>query len=343
MTRYTDFARKRTYVEAGLNYREDRSGEEPEQEQEGSSDAHDIPQHAREAESSEPSKKKRKKGSSKHRKGKSDDAQPVTEHEGSQPPPPTNDTEPSDGDQSENVVAENAVDDDGKRKRSRGAIRAERRRIRDAQTRKEDSERRRVKRKDQRTVDTICFACREKGHAARECTKALKPTEEGGEAKRKNVAKSAVGICYRCGSRAHNLSKCQEPVDPQEPLPYASCFVCSGKGHLASTCPQNQSKGVYPDGGCCKLCGEITHLAKDCGIRKKVEVAASSVLGTGSGAGADEDDFHALKRRSAGIDKSEKTEERVRRQAKVMVGAHSGVVKSFATKATVSTTKVVTF
>lgn len=211
MTRYTDFARKRTYVEAGLNYREDRSGEEPEKEQEGSSDAHDIPQHAREAESSEPSKKK---GSSKHRKGKSDDAQPVTEHEGSQPPPPTNDTEPSDGDQSENVVAENAVDDDGKRKRSRGAIRAERRRIRgsllpkpprllnassflDAQTRKEDSERRRVKRKDQRTVDTICFACREKGHAARECTKALKPTEEGGEAKRKNVAKSAVGICYR--------------------------------------------------------------------------------------------------------------------------------------------------
>lgn len=74
-----------------------------------------------------------------------------------------------------------------------------------------------------------------------------------------------------------------------------------------------------------------------------VEVAASAVLGTGAGAGADEDDFHALKRRTVGVDKAEKTEERVKRQAKVTVGAHSGVVKSFATKVTAPAKKVVTF
>ena len=121
------------------------------------------------------------------------------------------------------------------------------------------------------------------------------------------------------------------------------------------------SKGVYPNGGCCKLCGEITHLAKDCGLRKKgdvplnlriplslkwvivVDVTASAVLGTGTGAGADEDDFHALKRRTIDVDKSEKTEQRAKWQAKVMVGAHSGVVKSFASKASAPARKVVTF
>jgi zinc finger CCHC domain-containing protein 9 len=51
-------------------------------------------------------------------------------------------------------------------------------------------------------------------------------------------------------------------------LPFASCFVCSGRGHLASSCPQNGGKGVYPNGGSCKLCGETTHLAKDCALRK---------------------------------------------------------------------------
>ena len=68
----------------------------------------------------------------------------------------------------------------------------------DAQARREASERRRVKRKDQRTLDTVCFACREKGHAAKDCTKALKSLEGDGATKtKKNVAKSAVGICYR--------------------------------------------------------------------------------------------------------------------------------------------------
>jgi zinc finger CCHC domain-containing protein 9 len=145
------------------------------------------------------------------------------------------------------------------------------------------SEDRRQRRIADRNSDKICFACRAKGHAAKDCPSAVQ-VEEG---------KSVVGICYRyrrypslvqnlldvltifqkpsprCGSNKHTLKRCKKQADPSNPMPFASCFVCSGTGHLASTCPQNAAKGVYPNGGSCKLCGETTHLAKDCGLRKQ--------------------------------------------------------------------------
>jgi zinc finger CCHC domain-containing protein 9 len=127
-----------------------------------------------------------------------------------------------------------------------------------------------------------CFACRESGHAAADCPKAQNASASD--------AGVVTGICYRyasahvcrigtlalqgclarCGSTRHTLSKCKKPVDPQHPLPFASCFVCSGQGHLASTCPSNEAKGIYPNGGCCKLCGETSHLARNCPVRKDI-------------------------------------------------------------------------
>ncbi|EIM83033.1 uncharacterized protein STEHIDRAFT_63740, partial [Stereum hirsutum FP-91666 SS1] len=129
------------------------------------------------------------------------------------------------------------------------------------------SEKRRLKRIAERHANTICFVCRENGHAAVMCpNKAKTDSEEAAVGAKKG--QDIVGICYRCGSKKHTLSRCRKTENPAKPMPFASCFVCSGKGHLASSCPENKIKGVYPNGGCCKLCGQTDHLAKNCGLRK---------------------------------------------------------------------------
>ncbi|KAF8444855.1 hypothetical protein L210DRAFT_3531192 [Boletus edulis BED1] len=188
------------------------------------------------------------------------------------------------------------------------------------------TEQRRLKRISDRLVDTVCFVCREKGHAAKTCPKA---GGEGGEGR--NNANTVVGLCYRCGSTKHTLARCKKPEDPFNPFPFASCFVCSGKGHLASACPQNKEKGIYPNGGSCKLCGEKMHLAKNCELRKKdmAGTTATTVFGTGGGGGADEDDFHAFKRKNTEISKEEKKEDQRRKRLDVKAGSHTGLVKAF--------------
>jgi zinc finger CCHC domain-containing protein 9 len=66
-------------------------------------------------------------------------------------------------------------------------------------------------------------------------------------------------------------------------------------------------------------------------------------LGTGRGAGADEDDFHTIRRKNAEMDRDELGEERVRKEAKVRAGALTGVVKAFGKAPVVKPKKVVYF
>lgn len=179
----------------------------------------------------------------------------------------------------------------------------------------ERSEARREKRIADKTAQTVCYACRGLGHAARECPVVLEgsaamldaagpkdpmsaaeessapPAKKG--KKGKKGADMTTGKCYRCNSNRHSLSHCREPIDPENPTPFATCYVCLGKGHLSSLCPENP-KGVYVKGGSCKICKSIRHRAQDCPELKareeaRVEAQAQEVvLGE---AGADEDDF----------------------------------------------------
>lgn len=108
----------------------------------------------------------------------------------------------------------------------------------------------------------------------------------------------------RCNSSAHSLHHCPKPYDPADPTPFATCFVCLGQGHLSAACPKNP-RGVYINGGACKICHSVAHRAKDCPTqRPDPEVADAKrgarrdaiVLGVGEGAGADEDDFMVTRR-----------------------------------------------
>ncbi|KAF8527784.1 hypothetical protein JB92DRAFT_2865113 [Gautieria morchelliformis] len=173
------------------------------------------------------------------------------------------------------------------------------------------SEHRRLKRIADRHASTTCLACRKKGHTVKDCTEGRTALDEDGAGAAGIHGRSIVGICYRCGSIKHTLSRCKKPANPKNPLPFASCFVCSEKGHLASSCPQNQGKGIYPNGGSCKLCGQTSHLAKNCELRN-LEPASSGLMlgGTRNEGGADEDDFHVLKRRQDAV----KTEEAIIRR-----------------------------
>ncbi|KAF8520344.1 hypothetical protein BU17DRAFT_46619 [Hysterangium stoloniferum] len=186
------------------------------------------------------------------------------------------------------------------------------------------SEKRRLKRIAEKQTHMTCLGCRKKGHIVKDCPVALTALHgddgEGETAAAATPAKSAVGLCYRCGSSRHNLSRCKKPANPQKPLPFASCFVCSQKGHLASSCPQNQGRGIYPNGGSCKLCNQTSHLAKDCSLRATAASKSNLMLGdVRTEGGADEDDFHVIKRRRDVVEKEETVLQKLANKPEVFI------------------------
>ncbi|KAG5188118.1 hypothetical protein JKP88DRAFT_206822 [Tribonema minus] len=97
-----------------------------------------------------------------------------------------------------------------------------------------------------------CLGCRGKGHLIKDCKKA--------------TARAASVVCYRCGSTEHTLKGCPEEArarDKRAVTTFATCFVCGERGHLSAACAQN-ARGIYPKGGCCKICESVRHLASDC-------------------------------------------------------------------------------
>lgn len=71
--------------------------------------------------------------------------------------------------------------------------------------------------------------------------------------------------------------------------------------------------------------------------------AAEALLGVGTEAGADEDDFHTFRRKNAEVDRDVMAEERTRKMAKVKAGVHTGIVKAFGSIPTAKPKKIVNF
>lgn len=119
----------------------------------------------------------------------------------------------------------------------------------------------------------ICFACRKTGHSAKNCKES-----------------SGIGMCYSCGSLEHTTKDCKKLSKDGNRFKFATCFVCKEQGHLAGACPKNE-KGLYPNGGSCRFCDKVDHLARDCKLTKE-EVGTVTLGKIDLVQGADDDDFH---------------------------------------------------
>lgn len=131
-----------------------------------------------------------------------------------------------------------------------------------------------------------CFLCRQKGHSVQNCPRNTKEQSD-------TIDMSSMGsICFRCGSLEHILSKCPQKINTKDPLPFSTCFICKQKGHLVGQCPENEH-GVYPNGGCCKFCGSVRHLASDCQPTKQDGTITLGKMDLAQG-GDDDDVFLSL-------------------------------------------------
>ncbi len=112
-------------------------------------------------------------------------------------------------------------------------------------------ERRRAEKALAREKKKLCFHCRNSGHVLSECPELRQSSDQLPES----------GICFKCGSTEHQHTQCK--VVRGDTYKYATCFICKEEGHISKQCPDNP-KGMYPEGGSCRKCGDVTHLKKDC-------------------------------------------------------------------------------
>uniref|UniRef100_A0A2K5ZPN2 CCHC-type domain-containing protein n=1 Tax=Mandrillus leucophaeus TaxID=9568 RepID=A0A2K5ZPN2_MANLE len=99
---------------------------------------------------------------------------------------------------------------------------------------------RRLKRQVAKKNTMVCFHCRKSHHGIADCPAALENQDT-----------------------EHETTKCKAKVHPGlGEFLFATCFVCGEMGSLSRSCPDNP-KGLYAEGGGCKLCGSVKHLKKD--------------------------------------------------------------------------------
>lgn len=189
MTRYNNVGmKKRKYVQA-TQFGEEEPVAGPSRA--ASPPAHDAPA-SNEQPAAEPAKKKRKRGKPRKPQPSGDGGADGAEASGEQ-----GEEKETQGKKKPTTKAEK-----GKKKlkekrgecSTRAAVRCLHALCAGADARKFASERRRLQRQDERHANTTCFACREQGHAAKNCPKAL--AADGGAGKSK-LGKQVVGICYR--------------------------------------------------------------------------------------------------------------------------------------------------